>query len=70
MLGVSAETVRRDLVALERRGALVRVHGGATNVGAGSGEEAPFAERAYSAAGRPRRPSDGRPPGWCGRGRP
>jgi DeoR/GlpR family transcriptional regulator of sugar metabolism len=45
MLGVSAETVRRDLVALERRGSLVRVHGGATSVVGGSGEEAPFAER-------------------------
>lgn len=45
MLGVSAETVRRDLVALERRGSLVRVHGGATSVAGGSGEEATFAER-------------------------
>ncbi|MFG2017961.1 DeoR/GlpR family DNA-binding transcription regulator [Actinomadura geliboluensis] len=47
LLGVSAETVRRDLMVLERRGELVRVHGGATSVAVGSsGEEAPFAERA------------------------
>lgn len=31
-LGVTAETVRRDLTALERRGALRRVHGGAIPV--------------------------------------
>src|SRR3954464_435480 len=31
-LGVAAETVRRDLTALERRGALRRVHGGAIPV--------------------------------------
>src|SRR5689334_10847128 len=31
-LGVAAETVRRDLSALERRGALRRVHGGAIPV--------------------------------------
>ncbi|MEV7421732.1 MULTISPECIES: DeoR/GlpR family DNA-binding transcription regulator [unclassified Streptomyces] len=45
MLDVSAETVRRDLVTLERRGLLVRVHGGATNNAGGFGEEAPFDER-------------------------
>ncbi|MDL4772582.1 MULTISPECIES: DeoR/GlpR family DNA-binding transcription regulator [Thermomonosporaceae] len=49
LLGVSAETVRRDLVVLERRGALVRVHGGATAKADGSGEEAPFTERAVIA---------------------
>ncbi|MEV5829798.1 DeoR/GlpR family DNA-binding transcription regulator [Spirillospora sp. NPDC052242] len=48
LLGVSAETVRRDLLVLERRGSLVRVHGGATSVVGGSGEEAPFAERSSS----------------------
>ena len=31
-LGVAAETVRRDLTALERRGSLRRVHGGAIPV--------------------------------------
>ena len=31
-LGVTAETVRRDLTALERRGSLRRVHGGAIPV--------------------------------------
>ena len=41
-LGVSVETVRRDLVALERRGALRRVHGGAAPLG---GEEGSFADR-------------------------
>lgn len=43
-LGVSLETVRRDLVALERRGALRRVHGGAA-LGATFGGEEPFADR-------------------------
>ncbi|WP_019634946.1 DeoR/GlpR family DNA-binding transcription regulator [Actinomadura atramentaria] len=46
LLGVSAETVRRDLKELERRGALVRVHGGATARDGGTGEEPPFTERA------------------------
>lgn len=45
LLGVSPETVRRDLVALERTGVLVRVHGGATIDTDTVGEEAPFAER-------------------------
>ncbi|RMI38280.1 DeoR/GlpR family DNA-binding transcription regulator [Streptomyces triticirhizae] len=47
-LGVSAETVRRDLAQLESRGALSRVHGGAAalSVARGlTGEEAPFDER-------------------------
>lgn len=45
-LGVSAETVRRDLALLEDRGAIRRVHGGAASVVArGSGEEASFFER-------------------------
>lgn len=46
-LGVSAETIRRDFVLLERRGRLARVHGGATiALGQAAGEETPFAERA------------------------
>ncbi|MET8572352.1 DeoR/GlpR family DNA-binding transcription regulator [Streptomyces sp. NPDC004783] len=45
MLGVSPETVRRDLVLLERRGELTRVHGGATAAGSPVGEEASFSER-------------------------
>ncbi|MFI6513229.1 DeoR/GlpR family DNA-binding transcription regulator [Streptosporangium sp. NPDC050855] len=50
-LGVSAETIRRDLVLLERRGMLARVHGGATiALGQAAGEEAPFAERTGTAA--------------------
>ncbi|MEV7010538.1 DeoR/GlpR family DNA-binding transcription regulator [Streptosporangium sp. NPDC051022] len=50
-LGVSAETIRRDLVLLERRGKLARVHGGATiALGQAAGEEAPFPERAGTAA--------------------
>jgi Transcriptional regulators of sugar metabolism len=50
-LMVSLETIRRDLVVLERRGVLSRVHGGATApAGRMAGEEAPFTERAGSAA--------------------
>ena len=50
-LGVSAETIRRDFVVLERQGRLARVHGGATiALGQAAGEEAPFAERAGTAA--------------------
>ncbi|MGW4420854.1 DeoR/GlpR family DNA-binding transcription regulator [Streptosporangium sp. NPDC004631] len=50
-LGVSAETIRRDFVLLERRGRLARVHGGATiALGQAAGEETPFAERAGTAA--------------------
>lgn len=45
MLGVSAETVRRDLALLEERGAIRRVHGGASTVTA-RGEEPSFTERA------------------------
>ncbi|MFF2653895.1 DeoR/GlpR family DNA-binding transcription regulator [Streptomyces sp. NPDC058045] len=45
LLGVSRETVRRDLALLERRGELARVHGGATGSRAPVGEEAPFSER-------------------------
>ncbi|QNJ91798.1 DeoR/GlpR transcriptional regulator [Mycolicibacterium fluoranthenivorans] len=44
LLGVSAETVRRDLALLEERGALRRVHGGAATVA--RGEEPSFTERA------------------------
>ncbi|MEV8631932.1 DeoR/GlpR family DNA-binding transcription regulator [Streptosporangium sp. NPDC051023] len=55
-LGVSAETIRRDLVLLERRGRLARVHGGATiALGQASGEEAPFTERTGTAAEAKRR---------------
>ncbi|MFB9676071.1 DeoR/GlpR family DNA-binding transcription regulator [Streptosporangium vulgare] len=55
-LGVSAETIRRDLVLLERRGTLARVHGGATiALGQAAGEEAPFAERTGTAADAKRR---------------
>lgn len=43
-LGVSRETVRRDLVAMEGLGELKRVHGGAIRVE----DEAPIAERANS----------------------
>ena len=43
-LGVSRETVRRDLVAMEELGELKRVHGGAIHVE----DEAPIAERAHS----------------------
>lgn len=45
-LGVSAETVRRDLALLEERGALRRVHGGAASIlRRGSVEEPSFVER-------------------------
>ena len=45
-LGVSAETVRRDLALLEERGAIRRVHGGAASLlQRVTGEEPPFAER-------------------------
>jgi DeoR family fructose operon transcriptional repressor len=43
-LGVSRETVRRDLLDLEALGALRRVHGGAIT----SADEAPIAERAHT----------------------
>ncbi|AUH44572.1 DeoR/GlpR family DNA-binding transcription regulator [Streptomyces sp. CMB-StM0423] len=45
LLGVSQETIRRDLALLERRGELTRVHGGATSRQEPVGEEASFAER-------------------------
>jgi DeoR family fructose operon transcriptional repressor len=41
-LGVSAETVRRDLIALEQRGELTRVYGGATR---NPGAAEPFGNR-------------------------
>jgi DeoR family glycerol-3-phosphate regulon repressor len=45
-LGVSAETVRRDLALLEERGVIRRVHGGAASLlKRGRGEEPPFSER-------------------------
>ncbi len=46
LLKVSAETIRRDLVVLENRGALRRVHGGAASGLALRSEEPPFAQRA------------------------
>lgn len=55
-LGVSAETIRRDLVLLERRGILARVHGGATiALARAAGEEAPFTERTGTAPEAKRR---------------
>lgn len=48
-LGVSPETVRRDLALLEDRGELRRVHGGAARVVArGTGEEPSFSERSVT----------------------
>lgn len=43
-LGVSAETIRRDLIALERAGRLQRTHGGAIPA-AGMAREGPLSER-------------------------
>ncbi|MFF2053513.1 DeoR/GlpR family DNA-binding transcription regulator [Leifsonia sp. NPDC058194] len=43
--GVTTETVRRDLDALEQAGALRRVHGGAVAIGHGSTAEASVVER-------------------------
>ena len=48
-LEVSVETVRRDLVVLERRGALRRVHGGAAPARAFGGTEASFDDRSNTA---------------------
>lgn len=45
LLGVSRETIRRDLALLERRSEVSRVHGGATGPQMHVGEEAPFSER-------------------------
>jgi DeoR family transcriptional regulator, fructose operon transcriptional repressor len=44
-LGVSAETVRRDLALLEDKGAIRRVHGGAAAVSERRGVEPSFSER-------------------------
>ncbi|WP_433413375.1 DeoR/GlpR family DNA-binding transcription regulator [Microtetraspora malaysiensis] len=49
-LGVSHETVRRDLATLEQRGLLARVHGGATAVTSGTGEESSYLERSTTQA--------------------
>lgn len=48
-LGVSAETVRRDLGLMEQRGQLQRVHGGATSMSILTGQEPSYAERAVEA---------------------
>jgi DeoR family fructose operon transcriptional repressor len=48
-LGVSLETVRRDLAALEHDGRLTRVRGGASRQRAASSEEAIYAERSLLA---------------------
>ena len=42
LLEVSDMTVRRDIETLARRGLVERVHGGATAIGARSGEEPGF----------------------------
>ena len=47
LLDVSAETVRRDLLVLEERGALTRVRGGATVISNARGDEAEFNDRAH-----------------------
>ena len=49
-LGVSAETVRRDLVKLEQGGQIRRVHGGASRASGFRGTEATFSERAEAGA--------------------
>jgi DeoR/GlpR family transcriptional regulator of sugar metabolism len=54
-LNVSPETIRRDLVQLEGERLLRRVHGGATRGPAVRGEEAPYRDRAESAAAAKRR---------------
>lgn len=55
-LAVSTETVRRDLTALEQRGALERVHGGArSRTLAPVGDEPPFLERSNTAGEAKRR---------------
>ncbi|GAA1787357.1 DeoR/GlpR transcriptional regulator [Planosporangium flavigriseum] len=58
LTGASAETIRRDLMALELQGLLKRVHGGATSALASSSEEAPFQER--SSANRDAKAAIGR----------
>ena len=49
LLDVSAETVRRDLIVLERSGKLSRVHGGALSASQLVSEEAPFSDRSATA---------------------
>ena len=44
-LGVSPETVRRDLIELERRGMLRRVHGGAASLARLAPEESAYSDR-------------------------
>jgi len=44
-LGVSPETVRRDLIELERRGMLRRVHGGAASLARLAAAESAYSER-------------------------
>lgn len=44
LLGVSTETIRRDLAELENKGVLTRVRGGAVRTGH-LGDEAPFVQR-------------------------
>lgn len=48
-LGVSLETIRRDLSSLETQGKLVRVRGGASQVGASPVEEPTYVERVHLA---------------------
>lgn len=53
--GVTRETVRRDLDSLETRGALHRIHGGATTSGAGPQAETPLHDRHSTHAAQKRR---------------
>ncbi|NJQ07145.1 DeoR/GlpR transcriptional regulator [Streptomyces lonarensis] len=53
--GVSEMTVRRDLDALERRGSLRKVHGGAVPAGPSTEAEPVFREKAALGAGEKRR---------------
>jgi DeoR family transcriptional regulator, fructose operon transcriptional repressor len=53
-LGVSPETVRRDLIELERRGMLRRVHGGAASLARLAAEESAYSERVLEHAGAKR----------------
>ncbi|GAB3678495.1 DeoR/GlpR family DNA-binding transcription regulator [Angustibacter aerolatus] len=46
LLDVSDMTVRRDIAALDRRGLVARVHGGATSIGNRSGVEPPASAKA------------------------
>jgi DeoR family transcriptional regulator, fructose operon transcriptional repressor len=52
-LGVSAETIRRDLITLEREGLTRRVYGGATTL-PGQMHEAPYEERSLARAAEKR----------------